>query len=147
MNRDRVYRKIGEAVHLSQALETNIRALIEVVNQRCDAHIDERQIILAEDRHTLGRLIDELKQHGDLGQGFKDTLSEALAARNYIAHDFFIRNVGAFRDEAGCVSALQLLAERTKEIAVAAVVTSGFVKSFSATFNVKLSDVVVRQDT
>jgi len=147
MNTDRLYRDVGEAVHLSQALETSIRALIEVVNQRFDAHIDERQIILAEDRHTLGRLIDELKKHGDLNQGFTDTLSEALAARNYIAHHFFIRSVGAFRDEAGCVSALQLLDERTKQIAAATAVTSGFVRSLSATFNVKLSDVVVRQDT
>ena len=147
MNTDRLYREVGAAVHLSQALETSIRALIEVVNQRCDAHIDERQIILAEDRQTLGRLIDELKRHGDLNQGFTDTLSEALAARNYIAHQFFIRNVGAFRDEAGCGSALRLLDERTKQIAAATAVTSGFVTSLSATFNVKLSDVVVRQDT
>ena len=88
-----------------------------------------------------------MKKHGDLNQDFTDTLNEALAAHNYIAHHFFIRNVGAFRDEAGCVSAFQLLDERTKQIAAATAVISGFVRSLSATFNVKLSDVVVRQDT
>jgi hypothetical protein len=87
-----------------------------------------------------------LKKCGDLNQEFAVTLSKALEARNYIAHHFFNRNNNAFHDEAAYGLALQLLDGRTKQIAAATAVTSGFVRSFSATFNIKLSDVVVRQD-
>jgi len=127
-------------------LETSLRAFIEVVNRRFDAHIDAEQIILAEDRQTLGRLIEQLKRHVEINLEFTDALAEALEARNYIAHQFFIRNASAFKDEAACASALRLLDERTNKIVAVAGATSGFTQRFAETFGVKLSDMVARQD-
>jgi hypothetical protein len=143
----RLYREVGEAIFLAQALELNISALISILNQKFHAGIDARQIILADNRRALGQLIREMKKHGDLNQEAADTLSKALEARNYVAHHFFTRNIEAFRNEVACASALELLDKRTKQIAAATAVTGGFVQAFCQAFKIKLSDVLVRQDT
>ena len=146
MNDDRLYRQVGEAIHLAQALELSISLLISILNRQFLAGIDERQLILADDRKTLGQLIREMKKHGDLNQEAADTLSEALEARNYVAHQFFNRNVEAFKSEAGCIAALEHLDKQTKKIAAATAVAGGFVQALCQTFNIKPSDVLVRQD-
>lgn len=146
MNKDRLFRDVGEAIYLGQMLELNIRVLISILNLQFHAGIDERQLIIAEDRQTLGQLIREMKKHGDLNQKGADILSEALEARNYIAHHFFTRSVTALTREDACASALALLDKHTKHIAAATAITSGFVQAFCQTFKIKLSDVLVKQD-
>jgi hypothetical protein len=140
---DRLYREVGEAIQVAQMLEASLRALVTVLNRRFDAHIDEQQIILAEDRHTLGRLIEQFKTQAELNDDFVSLLAEALEARNYIAHEFFIRHLSALSDEAAYVPALRILDERTKKIVAAAGVVSGFAKKFAERFG---ADVVIRQD-
>jgi hypothetical protein len=147
MDASHLYREVGEALHIAQTLETNISALIAILNERFDAQIDERQIILSDDRRTLGQLIHALKKHGELGGEGADILKEALDARNYITHHFFMRNIYAFSSEVAHIAALAALNEHTKQIAAAAAMTSGFVQAFSEHFNIKLSDILVRQDT
>jgi len=146
MDKDRLFREVGEAILLAQTLELNISTLISILNRQFQAGIDERQLILADDRRTLGQLIREMKKHGDLNQEATDTLSDALEARNYVAHHFFIRNVAALSSEVACTSALALLDKRTKQIAAGTAVTSGFVQAFCHTFKIKPSDVLFRQD-
>ncbi len=147
MDKDLLYREVGEALHVAQTLEMNISALIAILNERFHAQIDERQIILANDPRTLGQLIQKLKKHGDLDGNAADTLRDALDARNYITHHFFTRNIYAFSDDDSYASALAALDKRTKQIVAAAAVTSGFVCAFSDALKIKLSDVLVRQDT
>ncbi len=147
MDKDLLYREVGEALHVAQTLEMNISALIAILNERFHAQIDERQIILANDRRTLGQLILELKKHGDLDGNAAETMRDALDARNYITHHFFTRNIYAFSDDDAYASALAALDKRTKQIVAAAAVTSGFVRAFSDALKIKLSDVLVRQDT
>ena len=142
-----MYREVGEALHIAQTLETHISALIAILNERFHAQIDAEQIILADDPRTLGQLIRELKRHGDLGGEGADILKEALDARNYITHHFFMRNIYAFSSDNAYTAALAALSKHTKQIAAAAAITSGFVQAFSEHFNIKLSDVLVRQDT
>ena len=147
MNSERLYQQVGEAIHLAQTLELTIAVLISILNERFHAGIDDRLLIHDEDRRTLGQLIREMKKHGDLNEEAANTLSEALEARNYIAHHFFTRNIEAFKSEAGCTSALALLDKRAKQIAAATAVTGGFVQSFCQAFKIKPADVMVRQDT
>lgn len=146
MNINRLYGKVGEAIHLAQTLELSIAALVSVLNRQFNSRIDEQQIILGNDRRTLGQLIREMKKHGDFNREATETLSKALEARNYVAHHFFNRNVEALRSEAGCTLSLALLDKRTKQIAAATAVMGGFVQCFCQTFKIKLSDLLVRQE-
>ena len=52
MNRDRLYRDVGEAMHLAQTLEFNIGALISIMNRHYEAHIEDAQLIVGGDRRT-----------------------------------------------------------------------------------------------
>jgi hypothetical protein len=83
MDADRLYREVGETIQVSQMLETSLRALVTVLNRRFDAGIDAQQIILAEDRNTLGRLIEQFKRVAELNGDFITLLADALEARNY----------------------------------------------------------------
>jgi hypothetical protein len=87
-----------------------------------------------------------MRRHGDLNQETVDLLGDALEARNYIAHQFFIRNTEAFKSESEFTSTLELLDQRTEKIAAATVVMNGFVQEFGRHFNIKTSEVLVRQD-
>ena len=145
-SRDVLYKTAGEALHVGQVLEINVRSLIIILNRQTDADIDADKIFLAEDKKTLGRLIEKLRL---LAKSCSDTevaLSTALAARNYIAHDFFIRHNDAFTCDNAMEQALATLKEREKEILIATAITSAFVQGFCQAFKMQLSDVLIRQD-
>src|SRR3990167_5859543 len=144
MDRGRLYREVGEATHLAQTLEVIISALVSILNRHFHAAIDEKQLILAEDRRTLGQLIQEIKKHATLDQAAIEALSEALEARNYVAHHFFIRNVEAFSSNAACAAALTLLDKRAKQIAIATAIMSAFVQGFCEALKINPSDVLIR---
>lgn len=147
MDRDSLYREVGEALHLAQTLEFNIAALISIMNEHFNARISGEPLIVGEDKRTLGQLIRELQKRATLDQPGIDALSEALDARNYVTHHFFIRNVGAFSDERLCVEAVGALKARAKQIAIGAAISSAFVQGFCEALQIKQSDVLVRQDS
>lgn len=146
MERDSLYREVGEAIHLAQTLEFNISALISIMNRHYGAHIEDAPLIVGGDTRTLGQLIREIQKRATLDQAGIDALSEALEARNYVAHHFFIRNIGAFTDSGLCSEAIAGLKKRAKQIAVGAAITSAFVQGFCKALNIKESDVLVEQD-
>ena len=143
---DALYRTAGEALHVGQVLEVNVRTLISILNTRLAANLDADAIILAEDKRTLGRLIATLRPMAQFCPETEAALAVALSARNHIAHEFFIRHVGAFSNNEDMEEAMFRLHERQKEIVVATAITASFVEGFCKEFNIKLSDVLIRQD-
>ena len=145
-SRDSIYKTAGEVLHVSQVLEINVRSLISILNKHASARIDADAIVLSEDRRTLGRLIEKLRPLAQFCSDTEAALSVALAARNYVAHEFFIRHNDAFSNDKAMQKALANLHAREKEILVATAITSAFVQGFCQAFNIELSDVLIRQD-
>ena len=145
-SRDVLYRTAGEALHVGQVLEINVRSLIAILNRGSGTDLDADALILAEDKKTLGRLIEKLRPMGQFCSDTETALTIALAARNYIAHDFFIRHNDAFSSDDVMQKAVASLKERKREILIATAITSGFVQGFCQAFNIQLSDVLIRQD-
>ena len=146
MDRDVIYREVGEAMHLAQTLEFNISALITIMNLHYKAEIKTAPLIVGDEKRTLGQLIREIRKQASLDQAGAEALSEALDARNYLAHQFFIRNIAAFSDEDICREAIKSLNVRAKQIAIGAAISSAFVQGFCEALKIKPSDVLVRQD-
>ena len=146
MNRESLYSAAGEALHMGQVLELNISALIELLNRGYNANIAAESIILGEDKRTLGQLVVELKKRCSVSPEGVEALRTSLKARNYIAHELFIRVTDAFRDEGAHVDALELVKVKTREIAVGTAITQGFVSGLCQALDMKLSDLRIRQE-
>lgn len=146
MNQDQLYREVGEAIHLSQVLELNVSGLIEVFNQRNREQWDE-PIRMDGDRRTLGQLIAELKKQGPICENTTRDLKLGLESRNFVTHEFFVRNVDAFESEDGCSNAISLVNSHAKRIALACAITEGFLRGMCKTFGINYADILVRQDT
>jgi hypothetical protein len=146
MGRDRLYREVGEAVHLAQTLEFNLAALISILNRHYQTHIEAGPLIVGEDKRTLGQLIREIQKRGKLDQAGIDAFSAALEARNYVTHHFFIRNIEAFADNDRRTEAIANLTAHAKQIALGAAMTSGFVQGFCKALNISPSEVLIEQD-
>lgn len=146
MDRDSLYREVGEALHLAQTLEFNISTLISIMNRHYQAHIEGAPLIVGDDKRTLGQLIREIQKRAEIEQAAIDALSEALEARNYIAHHFFVRNIAAFTDSSQCIEAIAALRKRAKQIAIGTAITSAFLQGFCKALNIKQSDVLIEQD-
>jgi ribonuclease HI len=146
MDRNTLYREVGEALHLAQALEFNISTLISIMNRHYQAHIEGAPLIVGDDRRPLGQLIREIQKQAKIDQAGIDALSEALEARNYVAHHFFIRNIAALTDSSLCSEAITALKKRAKQIAIGTAITSGFVQGFCEALKIKQSDVLIEQD-
>lgn len=147
MSRDRLYREAGEALHLAQVLEFNISTLIKLLNEYGKANIDGIPLIVGDDKRTLGQLIVALKKHVSIDAAGLEALTNALNERNYLAHEFFIRNVDAFQGEFSSARASKDIKERAKIIAIGTAITSSFVQGLCKALNIPMSAVQVRQDT
>lgn len=145
MSRDLLYQKVGEALHLGQVLEIQVRVLISILNENFGSEIDINGLVLQEDKKTLGRLIKELKKHSSIDDAGCDILKIALVKRNYIAHDFFNKNVYAFSDNDFQRQVLEKLDEDTKDIAMATAMTQGFLKGFCSALNIDIKNILVEQ--
>jgi len=116
------------------------------MNRHYQAAIEPAPLVVGEDKRTLGQLIREVQRRASLDQVGADALAEALDARNYVAHQFFIRNISAFSDEEICREAIESLKARAKQIAIGAAISSAFVQGFCEALKIEQSDVLIRQD-
>ncbi len=140
-----MYRQVGEALHLGQVLEIQIHALISLLNKNFGSDINQTGLILFEDKKTLGSLIQELKKHSNLDDKGSQALKKALEKRNYIAHEFFNKNINAFsNDEAYKNTMIKLVAD-TKTIAIATAMTQAFMCGFSEALNIDINDIHIKQ--
>jgi hypothetical protein len=138
---DRLHREVGVCMHLAQVLETSIVALITM--SRHGLSEAEADLVLPEDRLTLGVLMRDVGKAG-LDQVGMDALSEALDARNYVAHQIFIRHTHAFEDQHAYDAALSTLEAKQHVIAAAVGLMLGLSQGFAAGTRTR---VLVRQDT
>lgn len=141
-----IYKKIGEALHLGQTLEFSTRALISVLNDNFDSKIDIDGLIVKSDKKTLGRLIRELKQHAKIDESGCEILENSLNIRNYIAHDYFIKNNALFSDVEYRVHAMNKLESDVKDLAKGTAIMMGFLEGFCRSLNVDLSSILVPQN-
>ncbi|EOI6461035.1 hypothetical protein ACMU58_003517 [Vibrio cholerae] len=142
---DDVYKKVGEALHLGQTLEFLTRALVAILNDNFDVEIEVEALVIREDRKTLGQLIGLLKSHADIDDVGASILKQALIKRNYIAHEFYIKNNYLFSDLAHRNKVYQTLVEDTKTIAVGTALMSGFVEGFCEALAIDKSKILVKQ--
>ena len=95
---DDVYRKFGETFEAAQLLETELGTLL-LAHQCVDEGLlrkpdSERSTAIYRqiDKQTLGRLIRKLGTAGYSVADLDELLFEALAARNRLAHSFYLRH-------------------------------------------------------
>ncbi len=145
MNKDEMYRQVGEALHLGQALELHIHILISLLNDNFGSDIDQNGLIVKEDKKTLGRLIHELKKYTSLDDAGSEALKDALEKRNYIAHEFFNKNLNAFSNtEEYEKTMIRLIADK-KTIAIATAITQGFMMGFCEALKIDVNDIHIKQ--
>ncbi len=140
-----VYRKVGEALHMGQTLEFLTRTLVAVFNDNFDVELEIEALVIQEDRKTLGQLIGVLKKHADIDDVGVSLLKKALLKRNYIAHEFYIKNNYLFSDSEHRQKVYEELVEDTKTIAVGVALMSGFVEGFCEALSIDKSKILVKQ--
>ncbi|HBH7918950.1 TPA: hypothetical protein ACF39K_004567 [Vibrio parahaemolyticus] len=142
---DDVYKKVGEALHMGQTLEFLTRTLVAILNDNFDVQIEIEALVIREDRKTLGQLIGLLKSHADIDDVGASILKQALVKRNYVAHEFYIKNTYLFNDLEHRNKVYQTLVEDTKTIALGTALMSGFVEGFCESLAIDKSKVLVKQ--
>ncbi len=145
MNKDEMYRQVGEALHLGQALELHIHVLISVLNDNFGSDIEQNGLIVKDDKNTLGRLINELKKHASLDDAGIKALKLALEKRNYIAHNFFNKNINAFSNQEVYEKTMIQLKADTKTIAIATAITQSFMMGFCEALKIDINDIHIKQ--
>lgn len=96
--RDEVYRKFGEAFEAAQLLETELGTLL--LEHKCiDAGLfDNSDPVRATEiydqinKQTLGQLIRSVGSIGDSIENLEQVFDDALAARNRMAHSFYLQH-------------------------------------------------------
>ncbi|EHH1246483.1 hypothetical protein J7H98_004086 [Vibrio parahaemolyticus] len=142
---DDVYKKVGEALHMGQTLEFLTRTLVAILNDNFNVEIEVEALVIREDRKTLGQLIGLLKSHADIDDVGASILKQALVKRNYIAHEFYIKNTYLFSDLEHRNKVYQTLVEDTKTIALGTALMSGFVEGVCEALAIDKSKVLVKQ--
>ncbi len=142
---DDVYKKVGEALHMGQTLEFLTRTLVAILNDNFDVEIEVEALVIREDRKTLGQLIGLLKSHAYIDDVGASILKQALVKRNYIAHEFYIKNNFLFTDLEHRNKVYQTLVEDTKTIALGTALMSGFVEGFCEALAIDKSKILVKQ--
>ncbi|MEC6907465.1 hypothetical protein VXS04_07245 [Photobacterium piscicola] len=72
-------------------------------------------------------------------------LKQALVKRNYIAHEFYIKNIYLFPDLEHRNKVYQTLVEDTKTITLGTALMSGFVEGFCEVLAIDKSKILVKQ--
>jgi hypothetical protein len=143
---DYLYRQIGEATHLAQTLELYLATLISIANQHFDVDIDVEGAIIPDYRKTLGQLLQQFRAIGTVDQNGEQMLAEALAKRNYIAHEFFKKNVFAFNVPEVFERTKQKLEADTKAIAVGVALAQGWLSALCEALEIDKSRMLFQQE-
>lgn len=140
---DHLFREVGLTVHLSQVLDVSVRALIGV-SLRDTFDETEKVLTISDSRATLGYAIRAITELGVLDGVGLTALRVALEARNYVAHEMFIRHTHAFTDDHAYDEALSALMAKQKDIAIATGLMSGLAQGVARATRTRIR---VRQDT
>jgi hypothetical protein len=116
--RNYLYGEVGACLHLAQAMELHLAALVSTVNRKLETCIDAKGLVIPHYKETLGALIAQLRRLGTFDENGERFLGEALVSRNYVAHDFFNRNAHAFGSDEVFKQTKVELAKHQKRIAI-----------------------------
>jgi len=112
---DDVYARFGEALHRAQDLE---RALLEsLVLERAPVRLDPAEAEASLGRQadgTLGNLVRALDECPSVPDDARDLLRQALATRNWLAHDYLREHAGLLGDADGRAVLIAELAAATE---------------------------------
>jgi hypothetical protein len=109
---EQVYEEVGRALEAACILETALGTSLltldglateSYINPDADAYMRLRN---AMEKKTLGQSLDAMKRQLPLPDDMEKTFTDALAARNFLAHRFFPYHGLAVLDPAGCDSML-----------------------------------------
>ena len=131
---------------MGQVLELTITVLIELLNRGASTQIEARQIIIEDNKKTLGQLIVQLKKQTRVSPETEEALSTALDARNYIAHEFFLRVTDAYASDDANAAAVLLIKDKLQKIVIGTAITHAFLDALTHHLGVAKSDVLIRQD-
>lgn len=145
-DRTQLYSKAGEALHVAQAMDVFISTICAIARDKFDLQLDESSFVVGEHRKTLGRLLNELKDLVTLDDSAIVEISAALEARNYIAHEFFNRNIEAFDSLESYERALLSMDKLLKKVVFGCAITTGFAQGLCQALNLPQSSILVRQD-
>jgi hypothetical protein len=112
--REKLYGAVGRAVFTCQMLESQLGIVLAILNDKLTLHMDLTQLVVPDDRRTLGQLIQALGTLSAAPPEAEAVLASALAARNRIVHHFFVRNIDAFEHENVFVEAVAALESETR---------------------------------
>lgn len=106
-----IFRDFGFAAFAAQMLESSLITILLAGEYAGRIEFKKKDGIKSEDflsEKTLGQLFRELKRGGIDGE-IEAMLEDALEARNYLMHDFFVENSGKFVSEEGRGKMLEML--------------------------------------
>jgi len=98
-----IFRDFGFAAFAAQMLESSLVTILLAGEHAGRIEFKKKDGIKSEDflsEKTLGQLFRELKR-GGLDSETQAMFEDALEARNYLMHDFFVKNSGIFTSEEG----------------------------------------------
>ena len=133
--REQVYEEVGRALEaaciLEMALGTSLLTLDGLatrsyINPDADAYMRLRN---AMEKKTLGQSLDAMKKQLLLPAGIEKTFTDALTARNFLAHRFFPHHGLALLDPAGCDSMLDHAKELRSTLLNASKLANGMSES------------------
>jgi hypothetical protein len=127
-------------------MELNLAAVISTLNKKLETRIDVEGLVIPHYKETLGQLITQLRRLGTVDDNGERFLNEALASRNYIAHDFFNRNANAFGHDEVFEQTKVELEKHQKRIAIGAAQLIGWYNGLREAFGIKGSELLIEQD-
>jgi hypothetical protein len=100
---------LGEGIWQAQRLEYDLTSLMLLLHRVENVFISIEDLLsfqLSLSRKTLGQLMDVLRKWINIGQIADAYLSEALSARNYLAHKVFTEDSDSLASEIGIAATL-----------------------------------------
>jgi hypothetical protein len=106
--RDDVYREFGKTVELAQLLETELGTLLlaqEAIQHDAftlDVWESGAQVVKAIEKRTLGQSLGEIRKRYHISDDLESVFDQALAARNRLAHGFYLSYGRRIETDRGC---------------------------------------------
>jgi len=143
--RNELFRAVGRAVYTSQMLESQLALILAILKDELALQVDLHSLAAPDHKRSLGQLIGTLSEA--LPEPFegRETLSEALEARNRVVHHFFVRNNDAFTEMSVYRDALTALQSDSRKLSDAAILMHDVYLKLCKARSIDDARVVIRQ--
>jgi hypothetical protein len=114
-----LYSEFGHTAYLAQCLEIQVGTLL-LLFHRIDNKISEQEVLSAFqasiDQLTLGNLLWKVREHIDFCETSWELIHKSLKKRNYLVHDFYLKNYEKFYSQVGREEMIQELSKIRNDI-------------------------------